>query len=143
MNEEIDRTMPMLSTQTCCPQCNSNEVYLSQCRNAIWKVCDNCRTVYFCEDAGGGIFTDWDMKRYCEENETKSIKDYEEYKLALLKKRFKGYTKKTHPIVTQRQNIYSDEYIKNGYKMDEETMKELEKMRLPEKSGDEEEPSLF
>jgi len=93
-----------LSTETGCPNCKNDgkDVYLVQCRKSLWKVCDKCKSVYYCEDASGGTFTDGDFMRWCDENKNngKTTEDYEKGKMAWLEEKFKDYTHRgNHPKV--------------------------------------------
>jgi len=82
--------MKKLSTTTSCPKCKNKNVYLVQCNKLIYKACDKCKTIYYCNDAYG-LFTDMGMEIYFKEHPNKTMKDYEKKTFAWMDKKFKKY----------------------------------------------------
>ena len=96
-NKECDdRDEFVLSTQVGCPSCKNEKVYMVHCHNCIWKVCEKCKTVFFCQDAVTS-FTDVDMERWLKENPSKNIKAYEKMKLKWLANKYSDYKHMDHP----------------------------------------------
>jgi len=82
-----------------CPKCDNKEVYLVQCHKMIYKACDKCKTIYLCRDACE-VFTDPELKLYCDENPDKTIEDYKTMKYAWMNKKFADYVFEDHPEIS-------------------------------------------
>ena len=91
-----DAELFRFSTQTGCPSCDNNDIYLVQCNSLIWKVCEKCKSVFHCEDAMD-IFTDYDMKDWLLEG--KPLSEYMMSKFKHLSDKYIGYNHSCHPPV--------------------------------------------
>jgi len=69
-----------------------------QCRESIWKVCDDCRTFFFCRDAIG-TFTDYDFIKWGKDPLNKNLteEDYVKDKMSWMENKTKGYKHRKHP----------------------------------------------